>query len=314
MHYYKFNIGDWILHTAHLSPQEEGIYLRLLNHYYDTEGPIPEETQSVIRRLRLTGFEEDVLAILDEYFQLNDGFWTHKRCEKEVLAYQAKTDTNRENGKKGGRPRGSGHSQKTDEKPTITQSVNYWNPKETLTKNDKPLTKNQIEKDKKSNDDFLLAEFMSKRINLIAPINPNLKTWAKNIRLMRERDGRTHQEICQVFVWANQDDFWRTNILSPAKLRKQYGQLFAKMNQEVSRETYQESGGNRKLSTVDRVRLIAEERERERIPQTGTAEPSEAYGSAMDSPGGDLWAPAQHPLRDDDSEGMGGPAEGVLVN
>jgi hypothetical protein len=38
---------------------------------------------------------------------------------------------------------------------------------------------------------------------------------------MRLQDKRTHYEICELFKWANEDDFWQENILSPSKLRKQ---------------------------------------------------------------------------------------------
>ena len=61
-----------------------------------------------------------------------------------------------------------------------------------------------------------------------SPKDPNWNTWANDIRLMREQDSRTHREICELFGWANRDDFWRVNILSPAKLRKQWGQLSVK--------------------------------------------------------------------------------------
>ena len=53
MHYYPFNIADFNLHTAHLTLEEEAVYRRLIDFYYDTEQPIPVETQPVIRRLRL---------------------------------------------------------------------------------------------------------------------------------------------------------------------------------------------------------------------------------------------------------------------
>jgi uncharacterized protein YdaU (DUF1376 family) len=56
MHYYKFEIAVWHLHTSHLSLIEEAVYFRLINFYYDTESPIPTETHSVIRRLRLTEY------------------------------------------------------------------------------------------------------------------------------------------------------------------------------------------------------------------------------------------------------------------
>ncbi|MGS1814239.1 hypothetical protein GHV20_004705 [Klebsiella oxytoca] len=31
-----------------------------------------------------------------------------------------------------------------------------------------------------------------------------------------------------MFKWANEDDFWQKNILSPSKLRKQWDQLMTK--------------------------------------------------------------------------------------
>jgi hypothetical protein len=54
---------------------------------------------------------------------------------------------------------------------------------------------------------------------------PNFATWARHIRLMRERDGRTHRQICELFAWAKDDDFWSANIQSPEKLRKQWDTL-----------------------------------------------------------------------------------------
>jgi hypothetical protein len=54
---------------------------------------------------------------------------------------------------------------------------------------------------------------------------PNFTTWARDVRLMRECDGRTHKEIGGLFRWAQQDSFWCANILSPTKLRKQWDTL-----------------------------------------------------------------------------------------
>jgi uncharacterized protein YdaU (DUF1376 family) len=130
MYYYKFNIADWHLATSHLSLEEEAIYFRLINYYYDTEKPIPEETQSVIRRLRLGSYSEIVGIILKEFFTLESNGWHHKRCDDEISQYHDKAEVNQVNGKKGGRPK-------------KTQSVTKDNPDITLTKNHKPLTINQ---------------------------------------------------------------------------------------------------------------------------------------------------------------------------
>src|SRR5690625_1330785 len=87
MNYYQFHIADWALHTAHLTLEEEGVYRRLLDHYYDTELPIPVETQPVIRRLRLRGYEETVALILEEFFTLEADGWHNRRADKEIDAY-----------------------------------------------------------------------------------------------------------------------------------------------------------------------------------------------------------------------------------
>lgn len=131
MYYYKFNIADWHLATSHLSLEEEAIYFRLINYYYDTENPIPQETQSVIRRLRLGKHSDLVSIVLQEFFVLEDGFWHHKRCDDEISQYHDKAEVNQINGKKGGRPK-------------KTQSVSKDNPDITLTKNQEPITKNHI--------------------------------------------------------------------------------------------------------------------------------------------------------------------------
>jgi hypothetical protein len=57
---------------------------------------------------------------------------------------------------------------------------------------------------------------------------PNLKTWADTIRKMRELDKLEDSQIRSVFEWANSDDFWRPNILSPTKLRDKWNTLAAR--------------------------------------------------------------------------------------
>lgn len=78
-----------------------------------------------------------------------------------------------------------------------------------------------------TNDDLRAANWI---FGLIKNLSPNVKTpdfasWANEIRLMRERDGRTHKDICELFKWANEDEFWSANILSPSKLRDKWDQL-----------------------------------------------------------------------------------------
>ena len=135
MHYYKFNIKDWTRDTAHLSVEEEGVYRRLLDHYYESEKPIPQETKSVIRRLRLAGHEESVGVILGEFFTLESDGYHHHRCDEEIAKYHAKATANRENGSRGGRPK----------KPVENPSGSQDEPDHNL--NQEPLTINQEPED-----------------------------------------------------------------------------------------------------------------------------------------------------------------------
>lgn len=90
----------------------------------------------------------------------------------------------------------------------------------------------QIASKKYSAEDLSLAEFIFTKILTVAPKTkkPNFDTWADIIRLMRAQDGLTHSEIREAFIWANSDQFWSTNILSPEKLRKQFSTLHAQSN------------------------------------------------------------------------------------
>jgi uncharacterized protein YdaU (DUF1376 family) len=130
MHYYKFNIGDWHLATSHLSLEEEAVYFKLINFYYDSEQAIPLKTDSVIRRLRLGSVKELVGIVLEEFFVLQEDGWHHLRCDDEISKYHHKAEVNQRIGKLGGRPK-------------KTESVSVGLPQITLTTNQEPLTINQ---------------------------------------------------------------------------------------------------------------------------------------------------------------------------
>jgi uncharacterized protein YdaU (DUF1376 family) len=140
MHYYQFNIGDWVLVTSHLSLEEEAVYLRLINHYLNTEEPISTETQWVIRRLRLNT-ESVVNSVLSEFFELTDKGWSHKKCEEMLKAYRKTVKKNRENGRKGGRPRKGAGSRAPQDKPSGLPLATHSHP--TGNPNQEPVTTNQ---------------------------------------------------------------------------------------------------------------------------------------------------------------------------
>ena len=139
MHYYKFNIADYRKDTGHLSTIEHGIYRQLIDWYYLDEQPIPEETQVVIRRLRLGSDELKFLEnVLSDFFVLGKKGYTHKRIEVEIKDYHEQADKNKRNGKLGGRPK------KTQSVISGLPDENQNNPnQEPVTNNHKPIDKNK---------------------------------------------------------------------------------------------------------------------------------------------------------------------------
>jgi len=132
MHYYQFHIGDYRAATAHLSNEEDLAYRRLLDMYYDMEGPLPGDTQWVARRIRVDN--ETVLNVLFDMFeQTENGLWKHNRADKEIAKYKAIEARNKANGSKGGRP-------KNPEKPSGLPVESHTEPTGKATNNHKPRT------------------------------------------------------------------------------------------------------------------------------------------------------------------------------
>ena len=106
-------------------------------------------------------------------------------------------------------------------------------------------TAHRVKKYSFSPDDMRTAEWI---FELLKKLNPEFKVksmdnWANCVRLMRERDGKTHRDICELFQWANQDPFWSLNILSPSSLREKWIQLSMKKQaseRKPHRTTFQE--------------------------------------------------------------------------
>lgn len=78
-------------------------------------------------------------------------------------------------------------------------------------------------------EDLAVARWLHERVRRIVPDarEPNWLAWGNEVRLMRERDGRTVGQIQELFAWANADGFWAANVLSPRKLRERWEQLQA---------------------------------------------------------------------------------------
>lgn len=61
--------------------------------------------------------------------------------------------------------------------------------------------------------------------DLEAPVKHNPDGWANEFRLMRQRDGRTVEQIRYLISWTAEHHFWSSVVLSPKKLRDKWDQL-----------------------------------------------------------------------------------------
>jgi len=103
MIWYKFYLADYITDTHHLADAEDLAYRRLIDMYYMTEKPIPLDTESVSRKIRI---DFDIVeAVLKEFFEYSEQGYRHGRCDKEIAKYQHQVSINRQIGQRGGRPK-----------------------------------------------------------------------------------------------------------------------------------------------------------------------------------------------------------------
>jgi hypothetical protein len=161
-------------------------------------------------------------------------FWSN-RLLREMNKMQAKRRAAANAGKASGRAR-------VNEIPTDVEQTLNEIPTDVEHDTNGIELKDKTIQDKKDKQDkqekkYSPADLKAAReiFAMIRNLNPDHKEpsfpgWADDIRKLREIDHRTYQGIIDLFRWANNDSFWKTNILSPAKLREKWDQLTVKKN------------------------------------------------------------------------------------
>ena len=94
MNFFPFHVGDYAVHTRHLSLMEDLAYRRMLDLYYTTEKPLPCAEQTA----RLIGMREhvaEVSAVLADFFVERDGVYVQSRCDAEIGKYHKKAESAR---------------------------------------------------------------------------------------------------------------------------------------------------------------------------------------------------------------------------
>lgn len=152
---------------------------------------------------------------------------------------------------------GTTDGQQTDNRRYTNNNVN----KENNVNNDKEINTSTIVKPiakKKFNDnDIQFAEWFYSGLMTINPNHkkPNFESsgWADAVRLMREQDNRTYDEMGSLFTWVIQDNFWRSNILTPKKLREKWDALTIK-SKEIKQQ--HQTGADRNINSSNVAALV----------------------------------------------------------
>lgn len=155
MNHYPHHLGDYAKATQGFSMLEHGAYRLLLDSYYSSEAPLPQDDVYAIARAMSPADRKAVDKVLARKFQLRDGLYYNERVEAELEAYHIKAAKNRENGTSGGRPRTN-----PQPNPEITQSVSKQeprdNPRLTLAINQEPIN-NKTKKKHRLPDGFAVS-------------------------------------------------------------------------------------------------------------------------------------------------------------
>ena len=206
MHYFSYNISDYMSHTGHLSLLEDLAYRRCMDIYYLHEKPLPEDVTQVARLIRMPDNPTEVNQILTEYFNLDTGKgWTLRRADEEIEKYHAKVQAASRAGKASALARSNASS--TDVQPT--------NKQEPITKKHKPISKTLKRPNtvtKKTWDDFL-----KHRKNVKAPLT---ETALKGITSEAAKASITLEEaltMCQVRGWRGFKSEW---VISDREVKK----------------------------------------------------------------------------------------------
>ncbi len=148
---FTFYPKDWWTSESYfeLTPIQRYYYLECLFIMYSNDGCMKTQKTQFENRIRTQVLDSD-WNFVTERFILENGFFTHQSVNKRLR----KTLTNRENGKKGGRPK------KEEEKPKKPKTETQKNPplEREREREEENKTEKEIEIKKENKNEFFLTE------------------------------------------------------------------------------------------------------------------------------------------------------------
>ena len=203
MNYYPFHIGDYISHTSHLTDEEDLAYRRMIDLYYMTEAPFPNDASWIARRVRTN--TSIVTTLLNEFFELeSDDLWHSSRADKEIAKYLFLS----ESGKKGAEKRWGNRDVKATNSHPNSHPIATPIATKTITKNQDHIN---IPEGVSSD---LWADFLAYRKRLKAPVTDRVVN-----RLIKEsKDANmTLEQVLETMIFKGWRSFEASWIKSDVK-------------------------------------------------------------------------------------------------
>lgn len=244
--YMKLFPADYLADTQHLTTEEHGAYLLLLMNYWQTGKPLDnsDEKLYIVARLSRTRWKA-VRESIAPFFKISkSNQWKHGRIEYELSKVLEKSQKTSYAGKESARKkknrelarskRKKGDEVPTDvvtDVPTDGQQIVNQAEAETEAETDNYLVQHFVGREEAFELCELLADGVEENLKAKSK-NPERvkrptvsKAWVTQMDLLIRKDGHEIEEVREIIEWSQADDFWASNIMSPAKLRKQFDQL-----------------------------------------------------------------------------------------
>ncbi|WP_282926865.1 hypothetical protein [Helcococcus kunzii] len=171
--------------------------------------------------------ELDFLEVVDNKYKIkNNNQSNHVKAEVKQELNESVTNVKQELNNSVTNAKQELNNSVTNVKQELNNSV--ANVKQELNDNGNNKINNDFSKD---SQEYYLSEYLYNKIleNDSKFKKPNLNNWAKDIDKLIRLDKRNFIEIKNVINFATNNDFWKSNILSASKLRKQFSTLLLQM-------------------------------------------------------------------------------------
>jgi len=90
--YMPFYVGDYMADTHHLDATEHGAYMLLIMTYWQRQEPLPDNDRMLAKFARVSKEQwAELRDVIEDFFEVIDGAWRHKRIDAEISRYADKS-------------------------------------------------------------------------------------------------------------------------------------------------------------------------------------------------------------------------------